>query len=608
MDEKILGTLVSSVVAELVAQSTTIFKELSDEGKTILNTGLRRYLEQQTSRYSHLKTLLRGNTPVYIYDIYYPLTLRNDDKETTTVKTDNVRQVFASSNFTTIIGDAGSGKSTLAKHLYLNTLHTRFGIPVLIELRYLNDYNCSFEEYLLNKILESEVTSNKRILERLMEQGKFVFFLDGFDELHSDIKPKLIESLDQFVTKYQKNKYLLTSRPYSNIENLPSFTNYRVRGLSVERDEVKEFIEQQLATEIELSTKIVTSVTENKSDYIQSFLTNPLLLSLYILTFQSNASVPEKKYIFYRRVIQALYSEHDSKTKLGFVREKLSGLSQEELEKLLRIFCFLSYFEGVYSWDIDYTYSAFDKIEKSIEMKFDSNCVIADLTAAVALWIEDNGVYSFAHRSLQEYFAAVFIKNLNPRESGRIYKKIIAKSEQSGSSTEGENLLSLLEEMDHYSFQKFYRLPMLKELRKYIDPTDDGSLYLSSLAFFAKKIVISKNRLEQVVVREEVFRSIYLHLDYTIRLNHLLMTSLVRYRNDVLKLRRVSKRMKNTKDIIVFDNAQHNSTEETYKQLIFDDLVVIAREFSEFIDCSIAESNYYLKESLSTDKKLVDLI
>ncbi len=167
---------------------------------------------------------------------------------------------------------------------------------------------------------------------------------------------------------------------------------------------------------------------------------------MYILTFQNNAEIPDKKYIFYRRVINALFSEHDSKTKLGYVREKHSKLSnQEKFEEVLReLFSFLSFFSSQYDFDFDYIQYNLKKLKSKIKkINFDNNDFIYDLKSAIALWTEDNGIYAFAHRSLQEYFAASFIKNLNPVENEKAYSKILDRISGKAQIGEMDNLLSL---------------------------------------------------------------------------------------------------------------------------------------------------------------------
>ena len=209
-DQQFLETIVKSFTDSLIEKGESIFKDISDEAKQFINKGLKEYLEKQRDKYSHIKTLLRGSTPVYLYDIYYPLKLEHNNK---IITTDNIKNIFRESNYITIIGDAGSGKSTLLKHMFLSSINDKYAIPLLIELRYLNEFEGDIETFICEKIFENEISQNDEILIRLLKKGKFLFFLDGFDEIISSVRSKIVKNLNSFINKYHKNKLSLHHVP-----------------------------------------------------------------------------------------------------------------------------------------------------------------------------------------------------------------------------------------------------------------------------------------------------------------------------------------------------------------------------------------------------------
>lgn len=455
-----------------------------------------------------------------------------------------------------------------------------------------------------------------------MNHGKFIFFLDGFDELNSEVKQKVISSLNSFINRFDSNRFILTTRPYSDIEQLPLFHNYHVKGLDKETGEIEGFIHKQLHTESELAKKIVQSIKTNKSEYIESFLKNPLLLSLYILTFQSDSSVPSKKYIFYRRVINALFSEHDSKTKLGFPRERFSNLNQEEFENVLKAFCFISFFESKFNWDADYVSEKLVRIKAKLnDIHFDNNHFIKDLKLAVALWVDDNGILSFAHRSLQEYFAALFIKHLNPTETQRIYNKIINRFSDIRNLNEIENFLSLCEEMDEINFKKHYSLPLLYELRSQLDITNAEEAGKSFLLFFANGINFSKTKDRIVAMPVEinerlVYKAIYFHLPYTRRLYQILQDLSYKHKlkecNSIeTKVERKHPRKKITEhrpEIVNQIPLTNGSIPDDFWTICRKEVIDLTKEYIAFLDKSIEDNEKFIKNTEGLDKELVDLI
>lgn len=468
----IVKAMVESFSKQLMNDIKPIVKEFKDELNQLLSDSLLEYINKQTTKFNSIKTFLHRSPPRNFYDVYYKLNLQYFDKENKmiVVETEKIDDLFLNSNFITIIGDAGSGKSMLVKHLFLNSIMRGYNIPIVVDLRDLNKIEETIENTIKNIITNNNLSKNSKILERLLSNGDFVFFLDGYDELNKNSLDLFIHNIKEFTDKYEKNKFIITSRPHSNIEMLPLFSNFYMKPL--ENIEVDEFIKKQLLEE-EMVVKIIKSIKENKNSYIMHFLKNPLLLSLYILTFQSYSEIPTKKYIFYRRVIEVLFSEHDSLSKLGYIREKRCNLSQEKIEEVLKRFSFLSYFEGVYNFERDYLLQKFKEVkERLADIEFVNNDLIYDLKSGISIWTEDGGIIAFTHRSLQEYFAALYLKNLSDSNKKIVYKKILDNILQQRVN-EIDNFLCLCEEMDEINFKKYLLLPVMKTTKTLLDSNNN---------------------------------------------------------------------------------------------------------------------------------------
>jgi len=318
-----LERLLKKPIEDLIAN-------FSSEVSQVLNNNIIEYQVEEYNRNFYLKTLLHRAFPVKLLDVYQPLYLQDypTNEKRTRIATNSIKDLFKRKRYLTIIGSAGSGKSTLVKYLFLKAIDEKFKIPIKIELRYLNNFDGDIFEYFENKILKNQPL-NKGLTEKLLKKGKFIIFFDGFDELKSAIKPVVSKDLNEFVKKFNENAFLITSRPSTNIEFFPLFHNYSICNLT--RSEIKAFVKRQLfEKEKELVNKITITIDKTDSSGFRSYLKNPLLLSMFILTFQSYSELPQKRSLFYSQVFETLFSYHDSISKLSFVREKQSGLTKSQ--------------------------------------------------------------------------------------------------------------------------------------------------------------------------------------------------------------------------------------------------------------------------------------
>lgn len=436
--------------------------------KELIRGHLKNYLNAYSNRYLTTKTLLRRDTPVPFYDVFYPLKLQKKSGSDI-IDTSDIANLFINSRYLTIIAGAGSGKSTLTKHLFLDCIQREFGIPVRIELSRLNqDDKHSLEAIITKEVFNNELAQNDSTFKKTLEEGKYVFFLDGFDELSKGNSHKISGELDSFVNRFPKNYFILTSRPYANVEMLPQFSNYEL--LPLDKKDIEKFI-RMLMKDDEDVDEIIDALNEiDDYSYIESYLTNPLLLTIFIVTFKNDPSLPENMSVFYERAVNMLLSEHDKEGKINLERVYESGLSLDQFENILRMFSHISYNQGMVTFGEEDIKKVFDiYIKKKCDFPFENRAVINDLLLAAPFWIKDGSVLTFVHRSFQEYFAALFVSSMGNEKNRKFYLSTLTKLNQKNQNPHFEdidiNFLVLCKELDKDRFQVYFQLELLKTIK-----------------------------------------------------------------------------------------------------------------------------------------------
>jgi len=455
-------------------------KLLGAVGNELKQTFSNRLLEYQVEEYKrnyYSKTLLHRSEPKPLHEFYQPLFIIKTQHKSKRISTSSAKKLFSKSNYLTIIGNAGSGKSTIVKSLFVNCFKENYKIPIKVELRYLNEFNGTITDFIFNEIFHfQKIGFSNTIIDRMLSSDAFVFFLDGYDEISSTIKSKTTKDLDSFVQKYPNNKYIITSRPYTTIDLLPLFSNYYVCDL--DSDEIAAFVKKQIPSdEKELATKIIEAINKTENRGYSSFLRNPLLLSMFVLTFQSYSEIPQKRSEFYDQVFDTLFSIHDSVSKLAYVREKLSGLSKDQFEEVLQLFSFLSFFEEKFIFPPNYLSDKLDVIKsKKKNLDFNNDKIIDDLQVAIGILNKEGLDYTFPHRSLQEYFAALYISKLSQENKTILYKKLLTDIEKNYTSLmHKDHFFGLLAEMDYKDLSTHVSIPLIEQVFGKLRKTDELS-------------------------------------------------------------------------------------------------------------------------------------
>ena len=295
-----------------------------------------------------------------------------------------------------------------------------------------------------------------------MNKGSFLFLFDGFDEVFSKSKNELSQQIENFMDLYPNNNFVLTTRPSSDIESLPRYKKFFVENLTIK--EIIQFIDQQVDNK-ERRKRLLTIIESKQNKNYFNYLQNPLLLSMFILAFEKHPEIPQRYSSFYSNVFDTLYSQHDGLTKGSFPRERKTKFYKEEFYEILNIFSFLTFTKGIYSFTQERLEETLKKVKIfKPSINFDSEKLIYDLRTSISLIIKEGFEYKFPHRSMQEYFAASFISNLQNEKKPQAYNIIFNKTGKGIDSEESLFFWTLCFELDGTGMKKHLLIPNLKKI------------------------------------------------------------------------------------------------------------------------------------------------
>ena len=216
---------------------------------------------------------------------------------------------------------------------------------------------------------------------------------------------------------------------------------------------------QKLPLDDSVKERFIDSLNNGLYEKHVSFLSNPLLLSIMLLTFGDTAHIPDKLSIFYQQAYDSLFQKHDA-LKGGFQRDRRTKLDIQDFARVFSAFCVQSYDQRQFSFTYSQALQYFDKARNISGLEFESEEVLQDSMQAVCLMIEDGLEIGFAHRSFQEFFVAKFISSSPPDTKGKLIKRFAQSGE-----VDVDAVLQLLFEMDPYAVEEHYLLPSIEKIK-----------------------------------------------------------------------------------------------------------------------------------------------
>lgn len=441
----IAAKFIQQNIEGLLEIAENVLKGGTDKVRLHLDRTYKQYLSIVLEKYSKAKSFLLRGEPVPLYQFYIPLNLRF---RSTLLSSPTLSDLQKISNFIIIAGSAGCGKSMMMRHLLLNSIVAKNKVPVFLELRQFNFTDTDLLGLIKQVLSLNKFNLDKNYVEKALAIGHFVFLLDGYDEVVNAKRSQVAINIHNFTKQYGNNTIILSSRPDRDLDGWQEFSLLQIQPLNLEQ--AYKLIEKVTYDE-DLKKKFLDDLRKDLFKKHESFLSNPLLLSIMLLTYGQSANIPNKLNVFYNQAYEALFERHDA-LKCGYKRNRLTTLDIQDFARIFAAFCLQAYDKRQFEFDRMQALNYIEKSQHITGIKCGKDDYLKDLIQAVCLLVEEGLNIIYSHRSFQEYFTAKYIADARPDIQKKLIKKYSILSRN-------DNVFNLLYEIRPDVIEQQYLIP-----------------------------------------------------------------------------------------------------------------------------------------------------
>ena len=442
-----VGALLKPVVSELVHY---LKSKVSEPKKLVQKALSSAELGKAAYAVISVKTLWNVEREVSLFEFYYPSRVIFPEAEKAQVI--NTLGGFPSQRNYVIQGTAGQGKSILLRYLYGQQV---FGldkdkrIPIFVELRRINSEK-SLAQLIADDLARLGLPSKLDLLPHYFSSGRVLLLLDGFDELSPDYINSVVTDVEHLAASHPELHIVATARPDSAIQKSPHF---RVAKLDpLKPADHRPFLEKVCKDKAQ-ALGILNAIRSNSHD-LARVLTTPLLLTLLVLLYRAQSTIPTTLARFYEQLFDVLFFRHDQ-TKPGFQRARHTSLDESQLKRMFEAFSFQSQIANklVFS-DSEFADCVGDAANLT-GIAVSPTGFRKELVKTACLLIEDGPEISFIHKSVAEFYAATFVQRSNADFAREFYSQI--SEQRLHAAWAGE--LTFLKDVDPYRYAKHFMVP-----------------------------------------------------------------------------------------------------------------------------------------------------
>ena len=377
------------------------------------------YLNTASTYYSTKKTLLYAEKPHPFYDLFICSNIKykkfkasglRDFKSEKIIENATIEKLEKESNYIIIEGTGGIGKSMMLTHLFLSSsqsIDAKGHVPLLLSLKNYKDDTNGIVDFIWKSAKDFDSNISQADVINSLLNKELVLLMDGLDEIQSLVRESFDTDLEAFIKSYPGNMIVITSRPVYNFIAYSKFSIFNIESLT--KPQSLALIEKLEFWDTAAKNSFMEALDQKLYNSHYQFASNPLLLTIMLMTYSSFGEVPAKMHVFYSKAYETMARLHDA-TKGSFKRPLHTKLTPEEFSKYFAEFCARTYKDE----ELEFTDISFNSyMQKVLKDTYAEKCGAApydflrDLTDNLCIMYREGEKYYFIHRSFQEYFAAV---------------------------------------------------------------------------------------------------------------------------------------------------------------------------------------------------------
>jgi len=374
---------------------------------------LNRYRQALIKNFREFKVPFRpDNRPLKMHEVYIPLKV----KGTKEYERIDAYQAITEHQRLMVVGEPGAGKSTLLKHITLSYAEGNLPqlpkqpVVILMEIGHLRQDDLLDD--LVKELDKKDFPNARNFVEIGLVQGTLMLLFDGLDEVTSEGRQIVVNKISELLDRYYRCRVVITCRKAVYHNEFATKTDQTLEIDSFRDDEIQQFLQpwQQDMPPGKSVKQLIHTLHERPR--IMQLASNPLLLTIIAYLYTDTAFVlPHSRAKFYSEATQVLleqwHREHNT----------YEAAKKQAVLRHLALFNQDGSVENKSDWRTMKMETVLAEIRKVLP---DLNLTDKDADPLLEEIVNRSGLlqkidggerYQFAHLTLQEFFAAVALRD-----------------------------------------------------------------------------------------------------------------------------------------------------------------------------------------------------